>query len=311
MLSGSETPSPVTSKPNEGGGFADIRQLRRFELIQTFSDSELYGAAPTLKALHDESVAPTMIERASNPYHNHRSPVRGLSLKATAINCVLETASRELFEKLTPTHKHILTQCSTNPKTFPSADYGLAPYALKPGRVHGDIFVSELPRSDLSYKAIEMTGSPARLSNVGADAPYGFLLMHKDTPIAAVSYVVAEGPSLFVVMTQRLRHQGFSPAERDEAKMHEKAARRLHLKEVMLSLCSSIASELGCASITYQGANNNRWVHEMVSKGGDDGWDSICEPRMKLEDAKSTYDTFCLAHEFTADQQSGNFVKKL
>lgn len=322
-VSSGEPASFEITPPKGLSDFKSSQQLRQSELINQFSGPDAIGASstggrtiqfsplPTLQALQDGAVAAPLIERASNPYHNHRSPVRRLSLNATALNCVLETASRELFEKLSPTHREILTQCSTNPETFPSADYAIAPYALKPGRVNGDIFVSELARSDLSYKAIEMTGSPARLSNAGADAPYGFLLMHKDTPIAAVSYVVAEGPSLLVVMTQRLRHQGFSPAEHAEAKNHEKAAKRLHLKEAMLSLCSSIASTLGCSSITYQGANNNRWVHEMVSKGGDDGWDSICVPRMKLEDAKNTYDTFCLAHGFTLDQQSGNFVKKM
>jgi hypothetical protein len=264
-----------------------------------------------MNALTDDARGLQMIGRASSPYHNHRSRVRGLSLDATACNCILETSSREIFEKLTPVHAEILSRCSTKSGAFSAKDYSIAPYALKPGRERGDLFFAELTRPDLSYKAVHIPGSEPRFLNVGADAPYGFLLMHKDTPIAAVSYVVAEGPTLFVVMTQRVRQQGVSSEEIAEAKIHEKAAKRLHLKEAMLSLCSSIAETLGCASITYQGAINNRWVHEMVAKGGDDGWDTVCVPRMKFEDAQATYDSFCEAHEFTRDPQSGNFVKPL
>ena len=270
-----------------------------------------YSTAPILHSLQDEVIASQIIERASSPYRNHRTPARGLSLDATALNCILESSSREIFEKLSSIHRETLAQCSANPATFPSTDYFIAPYALKPGREKGDLFLSELTRSDLSYKAFHMPGSAPRFLNVGADAPYGFLVMHKDTPIAAVSYVVAEGPSLFVVMTQRLRQQGFPTVELAEAKVHEKATKRLHLKEAMLSVCTTLASALGCSSLTYQGAINNRWVYEMVSKGGDDGWDAVCVPRMKFEDAQATYDTFCEAHDFTRDPQSGNFVKVL
>ncbi len=269
------------------------------------------STVPTLLALQDDAIASHMIERASNPYCNPRALVRGLSLDATALNCILESSSSDIFEKLSPLHRESLAHCSTNSATFPAADYSVAPYALKPGRGKGDIFLSELTRSDLSCKAFHMPGAAPRLLHVGADAPYGFLIMHKDTPIAGVSYVVAEGPSLFVVMTQRLRQHGSSSAELTEAKMHEKATKRLHLKEGMLSLCASLASTLGCSSITYQGAINNRWVHDMVSKGGADGWDAVCVPRMKFEDAQATYDTFCEAHGFTQDPQSGNFVKVL
>ena len=269
------------------------------------------STVPTLLALQDDAIASDMIQRASNPYSNHRALVRGLSLDATALNCILESSSSDIFEKLSPMHRESLAHCSTNSVTFPAADYSVAPYALKPGRGKGDIFLSELTRSDLSCKAFHMPGAAPRLLHVGADAPYGFLIMHKDTPIAGVSYVIAEGPSLFVVMTQRLRQHGSTSADLAEAKMHEKATKRLHLKEAMLSLCTSLASTLGCSSITYQGALNNRWVHDMVSKGGADGWDAVCVPRMKFEDAQATYDTFCEAHGFTRDPQSGNFVKVL
>lgn len=269
------------------------------------------STVPTLLALQDDAIASDMIERASSPYSNHRALVRGLSLDATALNCILESSSSDIFEKLSPMHRESLAHCSTNSATFPAADYSVAPYALKPRRGKGDIFLSELTRSDLSCKAFHVPGAAPRLLHVGADAPYGFLIMHKDTPIAGVSYVIAEGPSLFVVMTQRLRQHGSTSADLAEAKMHEKATKRLHLKEAILSLCTSLASTLGCSSITYQGALNNRWVHDMVSKGGADGWDAMCVPRMKFEDAQATYDTFCEAHGFTRDPQSGNFVKVL
>lgn len=269
------------------------------------------SAEPTLIALRDDTVAFSMIQRASNPYHNHRSPARGLSLGATALNCILERSSRDIFEKLSPIHGEILASCSTTPATFPSQDYAIAPYALGVSRERGDLFLSELTRSDLSYKVAHIAGSSPRFLGAGADAPYGFLLMHKNVAIAAVSYVVTEGPSLFVVMTQRLRQQGFSDAERVEAKIHEKATKRLHLKDALLSVSSSIADTLGCSSITYQGAINNRWVHEMVSKGGSDGWIDVCVPRMRFEDAEATYDTFCKEHGFTHEPLSGNFVKSL
>ena len=315
--------SLVATAPGGSSTFEDTRRLQRAELLKRFSESQRVQASfgegrviecstvPTLLALQDDAIASDMIQRASNPYSNHRALVRGLSLDATALNCILESSSSDIFEKLSPMHRETLAQCSTNPAIFPSTDYFIAPYALKPCREKGDLFLSELTRSDLSYKAFHMPGSPPRLLHVGADAPYGFLVMHKDTPIAAVSYVVAEGPSLFVAMTQRLRQHGSSTTELAEAKMHEKATKRLHLKEAMLSLCASLASTLGCSSITYQGAINNRWVHDMVSKGGADGWDAVCVPRMKFEDAQATYDTFCEAHGFTRDPKSGNFVKVL
>ena len=318
-----EDASPANVSAGVPGSIDDARQLQRAELLKRFGASEsgdgslreprtiAYSAEPVMKALKDDARALQMIERASSPYHNPRTRVRGLSLDATACNCLLETSSSEIFENLTPMHADILTRCSTKSAAFSAKDYSIAPYALKPGRERGDLFLAELTRSDLSYKAVNIPGSAPRFLNVGADAPYGFLLMHKDTPIAAVSYVVAEGPTLFVVMTQRVRQHGVSSEEIAEAKMHEKAAKRLHLKEAMLSLCSSIAETLGCASITYQGALNNRWVHEMVAKGGDDGWNTVCVPRMKFEDAQATYDTFCEAHGFTRDPQSGNFVKAL
>lgn len=284
----------------------------RAELLSLVSRFERSLAVGDLVAsLSDETRSAPIMQRAANPYLNHRARVVNLSVEATARNCVLELSSNHLFKKLEPTHKSVLTRCSTNPKLFPSSEYEIAPFALQSGRVNGDLFGRELTRSELPCKVMEMAGSLSRVPGVGSDGPYGFLLMHQDSPIAAVSYVVAEGPTLFVVMTQRLR-QGLSEGtDREESKNHERAARRLHLKDAMLELCVSIATELGCASITYQGASNNRWVHEMVPVGDDDGWSVSCEPRMRLQDARETYDLFCEARGFILDPVTGNFRKIL
>ena len=266
---------------------------------------------PSLAPLYDEQFSGLIINRASSPYQNTRARVQNLSIDATSRNCLLELLSGEMFELLAPVHREIVTRCAKNPDAFPAADYDFAPYALGPGRWNGDLFASELSRPNIPCRTTHIPGSPPRIIEVGGDAPYGFLLMHKDAPIAAVSYVVGEGPTLFVVMTQRLRQSAVSAGDPAAAKMHEKAAKRLHLKDTLLEVCSSIADTLGCASITYQGAKNNRWVHDMVPQGRDDGWSVSCVPRMRFEDALETYDTFCQARGFTADPISGNFVKPL
>lgn len=289
--------------------FSNALRPEILSLVSRF-DRSLPGS-DLVASLNDESRSALLLQRAANPYLNHRARVVSLSVEATALNCVLELSSQHIFKRLEATHKSILTRCSTNPQLFPSSEYEVAPFALRNGRINGDLFGGELTRSDLPCRVVEMRGSASRVPGVGSDAPYGFLLMHRDAPIAAVSYVVAEGPTLFVVMTQRLR-QGLSETmSREEIKDHEKAARRLHLKDAVLELCSSVATELGCTSITYQGAHNNRWVHDMVPVGDDDGWSVTCEPRMRLQDAQETYDFFCEARGFTRDSATGNFRKLL
>jgi hypothetical protein len=259
----------------------------------------------------DEATVQQVIRRAQSPYRNHRAPVLNLPAEATARNCLLETASQQIMTELAAQHRGLLERCSSNPALLPSSEFHVAPYALRLDRMQGDLFLSELTRADLRCVARCVPGSPLRLDGGGADAPYGFLLLFKEIPVAAVSYVVADGPTLFVVQTMRLRLPSPSLIDSAELKACQKAVQRLHLKEAMLALCASIASRIGCSSLTYQGAINNRWVHEVVSQGGIDGWDSICVPRMPLEQAREIYDDFCLQHGFVHDASSGNFVKRL
>jgi len=258
-----------------------------------------------------EGVAARIITRASSPYHNPRCLIRNLSVDATARNYAIEIASGDIFKGLEATHHKILSDNAKNPALFNASEYSVLPYVLGTGRYRGDLFVSELARPEIRCRSVEAPGSPARLCEAGADAPYGFLLLHGDSPIAAVSYMVIEGPSLFVVMTQRLRQRSSSSIDAPDMKLHEKAIRRLHLRDALLSLCSSIGSAFGCTSLTYQGASQNRWVHEMVPDGPDDGWSVSCKPRLSLSDAKKIYDDFCLERGFTFDPKSGNFCREI